>query len=712
MPLQKLQFRPGINRETTRYMNEGGWYDGNYIRFRFGVPEKIGGWEKFSSSSYLGIARKLHNWIALDQSNYLAVGTHLKLYIEEGTQFFDITPLRRTQQLSSGALASTSGSTTITVTDTSHGAVTNDFVTFTGATTFAGIPDTDLNKEHQITVVDGGSYTITVATTANATTTGGGTPTAAYQINTGLDTIVSGTGWGAGLWGGTTAADPATTLDGDLAADTNGNNGSSNSITLTDASAFPSSGSIVVDGKEVITYQGKTSNTLTTIGRGADGSTPTAGTGLQHDSGVAVRGAAAITGWGDASAISTTSGTEARIWSLDNFGEDLIACPRDGALFYWDKSVNTTAGRATTLAASDPQNADQVPLMARQVMVSDRSRHCIAFATNAQGLTEQDPLLIRFSKAESAVDWNISTTGTDAGDLIIGSGSKFVSAIETKREILVWTDVSLHSMQFIGAPNTFGLIQIASGISIIGPNSVVAVNDTVFWMGENQFYTYDGRTQQIPCTVRDYVFDDINNDQRELITAGLNSQFSEIFWFYPSKNSLEVDKYVIFNYQEQAWYYGVLGRTAWLDAEVRAFPIAAGTDSFLYNHELGNDDGSTSPATPIAAYIESSPMSIESGEQFQLIRRVLPDITFDGSSSPTPVVKFTLGSYDKPGEDVSDTVNGTVIKEASETVEKYTSELFLRLRGRAFSVKIENTGTGAQWRLGIPRVDVRPDGKR
>ena len=712
MPLQKLQFRPGINRETTRYMNEGGWYDGNYIRFRFGVPEKIGGWEKFSSSSYLGIARKLHNWIALDQSNYLAVGTHLKLYIEEGTQFFDITPLRRTQTLSSGALASTSGSTTITVTDASHGAVTNDFVTFTGATTFAGIPDTDLNKEHQITVVDGGSYTITVATTANATTTGGGTPSAAYQSNTGLDTIVSGTGWGAGLWGGTTAADPATTLNGALAADTAGTGGSGTSVVLTDASAFPSSGSIVVDGKEVITYAGKTSNTLTGITRGQDGSTPTAGTGLVHLSGVAVRGAAAITGWGDASAISTTSGTEARIWSLDNFGEDLIACPRDGALFYWDKSVNTTAGRATTLAASDPSNADQVPLMARQVMVSDRSRHCIAFATNAQGQTEQDPLLIRFSKAESAVDWNILTTGTDAGDLIIGSGSKFVSAIETKREILVWTDVSLHSMQFIGAPNTFGLIQIASGISIIGPNSVVAVNDTVFWMGENQFYTYDGRTQQIPCTVRDYVFDDLNNDQRELITAGLNSQFSEIFWFYPSKNSLEVDKYVIFNYQEQAWYYGVLGRTAWLDAEVRAFPIAAGTDSFLYNHELGNDDGSTSPATPIAAYIESSPMSLESGEQFQLIRRVLPDITFDGSSSPTPVVKFTLGSYDKPGEDVSDTVNGTVIKEASETVEKYTSELFLRLRGRAFSVKIENTGTGAQWRLGIPRVDVRPDGKR
>ena len=705
MTLQQLQFRPGINRETTRYMNEGGWYDGNYIRFRFGVPEKIGGWEKFSSSSYLGIARKLHNWIALDQSNYLAVGTHLKLYVEEGTQFFDITPIRRTQSLSSGALASTSGSTTITVTDASHGAVTNDFVTFTGATTFAGIPASDLNKEHQLTVVDGGSYTITVATTANATTTGGGTPSAAYQINTGLDTIVSGTGWGAGLWGGTTAADPATTLNGALQADSAGTGGSGTSVVLTDASGFPSAGSIVVDGKEVITYTGKTSNTLTTITRGADGTTA-----VPHSSGAAVRGAAAITGWGDASAISTTSGTEARIWSLDNFGEDLLACPRDGELFYWDKSTDTTAGRAGPLTGEG--GADQVPLMARQIMVSDRSRHCIAFATNAQGLTEQDPLLIRFSKAESVVDWNITTTGTDAGDLIIGSGSKFVSAIETKREILVWTDVSLHSMQFIGAPNTFGLIQIASGISIIGPNSVVAVNDTVFWMGENQFYTYDGRTQQIPCTVRNYVFDDLNNDQRELITAGLNSQFSEIFWFYPSKNSLEVDKYVVFNYQEQAWYYGVLGRTAWLDAEVRAFPIAAGTDSFLYNHELGNDDGSTSPATPLAAYIESSPLSLETGEQFQLIRRIIPDITFEGSSSPTPTVKFTLEGYDKPGQSNLENIDGTVIKEASDTVEKYTSELFLRLRGRAFSVKVENTGTGAQWRLGIPRVEVRPDGKR
>ena len=714
MPLQKLQFRPGINRETTRYMNEGGWYNCDKIRFRFGVPEKINGWQRYSDTQFLGICRRLHNWIALDQSNYIAIGTHLKLYIEEGTQYYDITPFRAAAaSLSTDALKTgASGSKEITVTHVSHGAVTNDFVTIAGAATFDGITNTQLNTEHQVTVVDGNTYTFTVAsdTASSGNTAGGGSSiTARFQINTGLDTIVSGTGWGAGQWGGTTAADPATTLNGALNADTAGTGGSGNSVQLTDASSFPSSGSIVVNETEVIAYGGKTSNTLTGITRGQDGSTATAGTGVAHADGAAVRGAAAITGWGDAASLAATSGSEARIWSLDNFGEDLLSCVRDGELFYWDKT-NGLSTRSEKLTARS--GADQVPTIARQIMVSDRSRHCIAFACNAQGQTAQDPLLIRFSKAENAVDWNILTSGTDAGDLLIGSGSQFVTAIETKLEILVWTDVSLHSMKFIGAPNTFGLIQLASGLSIIGPNAVTAVNDQVFWMGENQFYVYDGRTQQIPCTVRDYVFDDINLDQRELITAGLNSGYYEVFWFYPSKDSTEVDKYVVFNYSEQVWYFGTLARTAWIDAEIRPYPIAASPDRYLYNHELGNDDGSTSPATAIQGFIESSPLSIEGGDQFQLIRRVIPDVTFDGSEQATPTVKFTLQGYDKPGQAGQGSVNGTVTKEASETVEKYTDELFLRLRGRAFSVKVENTGTGTQWRLGIPRVDLRPDGRR
>ena len=714
MPLQKLQFRPGINRETTRYMNEGGWYNCDKIRFRFGVPEKMNGWQKYSGVQFLGVCRKLHNWIALDQSNYVALGTHLKLYIEEGSQYYDITPFRAAAaSLSSNALKTgASGSKEITVTQASHGAVTNDFVTIAGAATFDGITATQLNTEHQVTVVDGNTYTFSVASdtaTSGNTAGGGGSITARFQINTGLDTIVAGVGWGAGQWGGTTSADPATTLNGALNADTAGTGGSGTSVVLTDASSFPSSGSIVVNEIEVIAYTGKTSNTLTGITRGQDGSTATAGTGVAHADGAAVRGAAAITGWGDAASLAATSGTEARLWSLDNFGEDLIANVRDGAIFYWEKSSGlATRGEALT----GRSGADNVPTVARQIMVSDRSRHVIAFACNAQGSSAQDPLLIRFSKSENAVDWNITTAATDAGDLIIGSGSQFITALETKREILVWTDVSLHSMQFIGAPNIFGLIQIASGLSIIGPNAVAAVNDQVFWMGENQFYVYDGRTQQIPCTVRDYVFDDINLDQRELITAGLNSGYYEVFWFYPSKDSTEVDKYVVFNYSEQVWYFGNLSRTAWIDAEVRSYPIAATADGYLYNHEIGNDDGSTSPATAIEAFIESSPLSIESGDQFQLISRIIPDVTFDGSEQSTPTVKFTLQSYDKPGQGSQESVNGTVTKEASATVEKYTGDLFLRLRGRGFSVKIENSNTGTQWRLGVPRVDIRPDGRR
>ncbi len=714
MPLQKLQFRPGINRETTRYMNEGGWYNCDKIRFRFGVPEKMNGWQKYSGVQFLGVCRKLHNWIALDQSNYVALGTHLKLYIEEGSQYYDITPFRAAAaSLSSNALKTgASGSKEITVTQASHGAVTNDFVTIAGAATFDGITATQLNTEHQVTVVDGNTYTFSVASdtaTSGNTAGGGGSITARFQINTGLDTIVAGVGWGAGQWGGTTSADPATTLNGALNADTAGTGGSGTSVVLTDASSFPSSGSIVVNEIEVIAYTGKTSNTLTGITRGQDGSTATAGTGVAHADGAAVRGAAAITGWGDAASLAATSGTEARLWSLDNFGEDLIACVRDGAIFYWEKSSGlATRGEALT----GRSGADNVPTVARQIMVSDRSRHVIAFACNAQGSSAQDPLLIRFSKSENAVDWNITTAATDAGDLIIGSGSQFITALETKREILVWTDVSLHSMQFLGAPNIFGLIQIASGLSIIGPNAVAAVNDQVFWMGENQFYVYDGRTQQIPCTVRDYVFDDINLDQRELITAGLNSGYYEVFWFYPSKDSTEVDKYVVFNYSEQVWYFGNLSRTAWIDAEVRSYPIAATADGYLYNHEIGNDDGSTSPATAIEAFIESSPLSIESGDQFQLISRIIPDVTFDGSEQSTPTVKFTLQSYDKPGQGSQESVNGTVTKEASATVEKYTGDLFLRLRGRGFSVKIENSNTGTQWRLGVPRVDIRPDGRR
>lgn len=706
MPLVKLQFKPGINTEVTRYANEGGWYDGDKIRFRFGNPEKIGGWQTYSDSQIQGVCRKMHNWVALDRSDYLAVGTHLKFYVEEGTQFFDITPIRKSSTLSSGSLSATDTSAVVTITDNNHGAVTNDFITISNATTFAGIPADDLNKEHQVTVIDGSQYTITVATAATSTTTGGGTPTIEYQINTGLDTIISGTGWGAGLWSGRVASAVSTTLASD-ATD------SDTTISLTDASSFPASGTVLIND-ELITYSGKSTNDLTGCTRGAQGTAAAA-----HTTGDTVTDATDMVGWGQAAEVSTVAGTEARIWSIDNFGEDLIFCPRDGALYYWDKSARTTSQRAQSLSdladaevAAARLASNEVPVIARQVLVSDRDRHVIAFACNQQGETDQDPLLIRYSNAENAYDWDITTVGSSAGDLLIGSGSKFITAVETKREILVWTDVSLHSLQFIGEPSTFGIVQIASGVSIVGPNAAVAVNDQVFWMGENKFYVYDGRTTQIPCTVRDHVFDNINKDQYELVTAALNSQFNEIWWFYPSEDSLENDRYVVFNYLENVWYFGTMGRTAWIDAEIRDYPIAASADGYLYNHEFGQNDGSQSPPGAISAYIESSPISIDTGDKFVMMNRMLPDVTFNGSVASQPTVTFTLTSYENPGSATLESVSGNVQKQLSATVEQFTDELFLRLRGRAFSVKISSDQTDIQWRLGVPRVDVRPDGRR
>ena len=692
----KLQFRPGINQETTRYMNEGGWYDCDKIRFRYGVAEKIGGWTRYSATTFEGICRKMHNWVALDASNYLALGTHLKLYIEEGTNYNDITPDRKSSTLSSGSLSATSGSAVVTITDSAHGAITNDYVTITNATTFAGIPAADLNKEHVLTRIDGNTFTITVATTATSTATGGGTPTLTYQINTGLSTITGGTGWGASTWDGETADDVTTTLNGAI---TN----SATTITLTDASSFPSAGQVRI-GTELINYTGKSGNNLTTCTRGVESTTAAA-----HSNGATVIATTSMVAWGESATISVTSGTEARLWSFDNFGEDLIANVRDGNIYYWDKS-NGLNNRAVAL--STLSGASGTPTVARQIIVSDRDRHVIAFACDpTTDVGTQDPLLIRFSDQENAADWTPTATNT-AGDLIIGSGSKFVAAIETKREILVYTDASLHTLKFIGAPFTFGISQISTGISIIGPNAAVAVNDAVFWMGENQFYVYDGRTTQIPCSVRAKIFDDLNLDQRELVTAALNSQYNEVWWFYPSLNSTENDKYVVYNYEEKVWYFGTLGRTAWVDAETRSYPVAAAPDNNLYNHENGNDDGSNNPATAITSFIESSPMSLEAGDKYMLTNKVLPDITFAGSTGADPEVTFELRAYNNPGESYGEALTSDVARSATSPVEQYTDELYMRLRGRSFSLRLSSSELGTQWRVGVPRVEVRPDGKR
>jgi hypothetical protein len=641
MPLTKLQFRPGVNRETTSYSNEGGWFDCDKVRFRFGTPEKIGGWEKLSGQSFLGTARALHPFVALDGTSYLGVGTHLKYYLEEGGAFNDITPLRVTTSAGEATFAAANGSSTVTVTDTNHGANENDFVTYSGAVSLGGvITAAVLNQEYQIATVTSTSvYTIVaraVATVADITVDGAYTPTPVvanasdsgngggsivgkYQITTGLDTTVSGTGWGAGTWS-----------------------------------------------------------------RGT---------------------------WGSGSSL-TAVGDILRIWTHDNFGEDLIINVRDGGIYYWDKSTSS-APYARAVALSDLAGADSTtPTIAKQVMISDRDRHVIVFGCDAQdNIGVQDPLLVRFSDQEDPLVWESQATNT-AGDLRIGTGSEIITAVETRQQILIFTDRSLHAMQYLGPPFTFGISLLSENITIASPLSAVAVDDSVYWMGEKGFYIYSGQVQKLPCSVKSYVFGDFNSAQSEKVTCGVNSSFSEIWWFYPSASSDTIDKYVVFNHQEQAWYYGNLDRSVWLDRGISQYPIAASLDGYLYYHEFGQDDGSANPPAAIASYIESSQMSIGTGDNFVFLTRLIPDVTFEGSSSPSPSVSMTLETRQFPGSAYTGTKSNTVARSATVPVEQFTDQVFVRLRGRSFAFKINSSDTGVDWRLGTPRVDLRPDGRR
>ena len=713
MPLTKLQFRPGINREVTSYSNEGGWRDCDKIRFRFGYPEKIGGWQKFTEETYDGSVRALHNWIALDGSDFLGLGSHLKYYIEEGQTLNNITPIRSTTSAGDVTFAATDGSATITVTDTGHGAFQFDFVTFSGAASLGGvITATVLNQEYQVSrVVDANTYEITSAVTANSSDSGnGGSSTVgAYQINVGLDTSVGGTGWGAGLYYGVTNGALQTTVNegGTLTA-------GDTTITVASTTGIVAS-DVVLIGTELILVGGISSNDLTSCTRGHSGTTA-----ASHADGSVVRlalgnadSADDFSGWGDASSGGLTTTTQIRLWSHDNFGEDLLINPRDDEIYYWDRTNNVTT-RAVKLNTITGTKRS-IPTKAKQVLVSDRDRHVIAFgadglnssssATDGNGI--QDPLLIRFSDQENPTEWFPTATNT-AGDLRLGAGSTFVQAVETKREILVWTDTALTSMRFIGPPFTFGLQQLSSNITIMSPNAAVATEDFVFWMGIDTFYVYDGGTQTLPCTVKDKVFLDFNLTQKDKVVAGINSEFSEITWFYPSASSSENDKYVTYNYGEKVWYFGTLARTAWLDRGTRNFPIATGS-SLIYNHEIGFDDDGSS----MDSFIESASIDIGDGDRFTYLRKVIPDLTFDGSTNlASPQATFTVKARNNPGADFNNTQAGTSTRTQSTPVETYTEQLDLRVRGRSFALRVESNALGSKWKLGSPRVDIRQDGRR
>jgi len=628
MPLNKIVFKSGIVSDITPYSNEGGFVDGDKIRFRLGSPEKIGGWEKFSPNTYLGSARRLHNWVALDGSDFMGIGTHLKYYIEEGQTFSDITPIRNITAAGDVTFAATNGSTTITVTDPAHGANENDFVTFSGAVSLGGvITATILNAEFQITsLISSNAYTITSSVAANSSDTGNGGSSAkgTYQLNVGLDVTVGGTGWGAGQWSGTTSNALATQLNEALDASETG-------VDVDDETGITDSGDVILVEEELMLVAGDTDDNTLNVTRGHSGTTA-----ATHADNTLVRLAKGNTdtandfvGWGNAASV-TTPGAQIRTWSHDNFGEDLIINPRDGGLFYWDKT-DGLGNRAVELSATSTFSGEtSVPTIAKQVLVSDQDRHVIVFGcdglgatpTTSQGDGVQDPLLVRFSSQENPVDFFPTTTNT-AGDLRLGGGSTFVQAVETKEQILVFTNKTLHAMRFIGPPFTFGIKELSKNITIMSPSSAIAIDDNVYWMGVDTFYIYSGQTQQLPCTVKDKVFLDLNVEERNKVHVGANTEFSEVWWFYPSASSTEIDKYVIYNYLENIWYFGSLVRQAWLDRGIRSLPIATG-GQHLFNHETGfDDDGSA-----MTSFVESAPMALGGAERFASINRIVPDISF------------------------------------------------------------------------------------
>lgn len=761
MPLSKIQFRPGVNRETTSYGDENGWFNSDLIRFRKGRPEKMGGWSRLSSNTIQGTGRSLHVWAALDGSKYMGLGTETKFYIEEGGGYNDVTPIRTTTTLGANPLktgSATSG--VLTVTAPSHGAVNGDFVTLSGATTTDGVTAAQINTEHELTLIDSNSYTIPTAGAASSGSTAGGgsSVVATYQINTGLGTVVTGTGFGAGLWGGLSTGYAQTTLNDsggisnsdtsftltsaasfETASTTTGANltAASSSIAVADSSGFPSKGTIKIgsenirygtnvanvfgeltrgdDGTtaassssgdtvtfvglmliddELIQYTGKSSNTINAgVARGARGTTAAA-----HDDGVNVKEANDFVGWGESSATAAETGSNIRLWSQDNWGEDLAFNVYDGAPYYWDKTLGL-GNRGSTLASQS--GASGAPTITRRLMISGADRHLVCFGCNPLDEADQDLLMVRWSDQEDPFDWTPTATNT-AGSQRVSSGSEIISAQKTRQEMLIWTDTSLHAMRFVGPPFTFGMSMLANNVSIIGPNAVTTVGDKVFWMDRENFYVYTGRVQTIPCTLLRYVFDNINLEQSFKCFAASNKMFDEVFWFYPSSDADEIDRYVKYNFTENTWDLGTLSRTAWVDYGIHDNPRGCGTSSgtnYVYVHESGDDDD----GSPMTSFIESADFDLGDGEQFMFVDRLIPDIDITSSDAEASV-NYILKTRNYPGDSLS--TNST------NAVKSSTQQAFLRSRSRQVALRIESDTTDITWTLGDLRLGIRPDGRR
>ena len=617
--LKKLTLKAGVNRENTRYTSENGYYVSDKVRFRQGTPEKIGGWTRISANFFLGVCRSLWNWVTLGGANLLGVGTNLKFYIEYGGTYYDITPLRASSTINTDPFTA-NGTTTVTVTDTAHGGVTGDFVTFSGAT---GTYATTWNQEYQISVLTVDTYTITVASAIPAGSYGGAAVVAAYQINVGPATALPVIGWGAGPWG---------------------------------------SG-----------------------------------------------------GWG----VGTSTSYPIRIWSQSNFGENLVFGYRGGAIYYWD---NATGLSARGVLVSSLAGASDVPLMQNYLMVSDASRFVFAFGVNDYGSIVQNQMLLRWSDQEDIKMWTPAATN-QAGSLLLSHGYKIVTALQTRQEIVVFTDSSLYSLQYQGPPVIWSSQLLGDNISIASQNSAAIASGVIYWMGVDKFYKYDGRIQTVRCDLLRYVYSDINLDQADQFFASTNEGFNEVWFFYCSASSSTIDRYVVYNYIENngqgVWYYGNMVRTAWLDSGLRNYPMAATDINNVVYHEYGVDDNSTEVTTAINAVIETAEFDIDDGDRFGFVWRILPDITFNGSTGASaPQVTMTLipmqnsgSGYNSP-QSTAGTSYASIQRIATAPIEEFTGQVYIRVRGRQMILKIESNQIGTQWQLGSPRIDIKPDGRR
>ena len=642
MPLIKLQFKPGVNRDQTNYSGEGGWYACDKIRFRSGYPEKIGGWVKYTPIGFYGVCRQMWGWITTFSDNFIALGTNNKLYIEAGGYLNDITPLRTaTPTLSNpntnNCVQTAITSTTVTVNlGTTHGATTGSFVTIAGVTgTIGGVPDSEINANHVITVIDTDSFSFVVSTAATSTVASGGgvAITISFEIAPGYASNTASYGWGTGTWGRASWGLGSTT-----------------------AVYFP-----------------------------------------QCD------------------------------WFLDNFDNDLVANIRGGAPYYWARGTASDPGislatRAVTLqayATSEGFDPNAVPAQVTQLMVSQQDKHLVAFGAVPFGSTSTadfDPLLIRWADQDSPGDWTPSAA-TSAGFIRVSRGSRILRAVPTRQETLIWTDTHLYTLQFTGTTDVFALQEYADNISLLSPRGVASAASITYWMGKDKFYAYTGRVETLACTLRNHVFQNLNYDQSAQIICGTNEHWNEIWWFYPSENSNWNDSYVVYNYLEKLWYYGSMERTAWLDASLRQWPLAAdtgegantepSTQGYLYNHENGINDGTSA----MAAYIQSNDFDIADGEQFMLCRRILPDVGFNESTAAEPEVTLTMYARNFPGTAYQvDAGDSQVVTETSVGV--YTEQVFIRARARQMAFKLSSADLGVQWQMGASRLDAREDGKR